>query len=124
MQNDSGGLLYYKEGKALTGKQTIDCASYELNQYGEAILKPSSTAETNTPKAENNTTKVDTNTTQKEKTNTVKKPSYKTYTVKKGDSFWYIARKFKVNVSTLIKLNNKSISSIIRPGIVLKIPHK
>lgn len=117
MQNDSGTLLYYKEGKALTGKQSIDGVSYEFNQYGETVLKPSSTAETNTPKVENNTT-------QKEKTNTVKKPAYKTYTVKKGDSFWSIARKFKVNMYTLIKLNNKSISSIIRPGNVLKIPQK
>ncbi|MDF2672300.1 MAG: hypothetical protein K0R09_565 [Clostridiales bacterium] len=124
LQNDSGSLLYYKEGKALTGKQTIDGVSYEFNQYGETILKPSSTAETNTPKVENNTTKVNTNTTQKDKTNTVKKPAYKTYTVKKGDCFWSIARKFKVNIYTLLKLNNKSISSIIRPGTVLKIPQK
>jgi len=117
MQNDSGSLLYYKDGKAITGKQSIDGVSYEFNKYGEAILKPSS-------KDETNTTKNETNTTQKKKPNVVKKPTYRTYTVKKGDSFWSIARKFKVNIYTLAKVNKKSIKSTIRPGTVLKIPQK
>lgn len=117
MQNDSGSWLYYKDGKAITGKQSIDGVSYEFNQYGETILKPSSTTETNT-------SKVETNTTQKKKPNVVKKPTYRTYTVKKGDSFWSIARKFKVNIYTLAKVNKKSIKSTIRPGTVLKIPQK
>lgn len=117
MHNDSGSLLYYKDGKAITGKQSIDGVSYEFNKYGEAILKPSS-------KDETNTTKNETNTTQKKKPNVVKKPTYRTYTVKKGDSFWSIARKFKVNIYTLAKVNKKSIKSTIRPGTVLKIPQK
>ena len=40
MQNDNGKWLYYKDGKAIIGKQTIGGVSYTFNQYGESDIIP------------------------------------------------------------------------------------
>lgn len=39
-QNDNGKWLYYKDGKAIIGKQTIGGVSYTFNQYGESDIQP------------------------------------------------------------------------------------
>ncbi len=40
MMNDSGKWMYYENGKALTGKQTIGSVSYTFNSYGETNDTP------------------------------------------------------------------------------------
>lgn len=49
---------------------------------------------------------------------------YTTYTVQKGDSFWFIARKLGCTMSELERLNNKSRLDLIHPGDVLRVPEK
>lgn len=46
------------------------------------------------------------------------------YTVKKGDTFYSISRKFDVGMVDLLAWNSKSTKSIIRPGDVLEIWRK
>ncbi|MCG4586279.1 LysM peptidoglycan-binding domain-containing protein, partial [Anaerosalibacter bizertensis] len=49
--------------------------------------------------------------------------SYATsYTVKPGDSFWKIGRKFGVKLESILKANNANQNTIIYPGQVLQIP--
>ena len=48
----------------------------------------------------------------------------KTHIVKKGESLASIAKKYKVSVKKLIKINNLKKPYIIRPGQKLKIPEK
>jgi len=48
----------------------------------------------------------------------------KTYTVKSGDTFWGISRKFGVNVNELMKVNGIQNASALKIGAVLKIPAK
>jgi len=48
----------------------------------------------------------------------------KTHVVKKGESLALIAKKYKVSVDELIKVNNLKKPYIIRPGQKLKIPEK
>lgn len=43
------------------------------------------------------------------------------YTVKKGDTFYSIGKKFNVGVADLIAWNRKSAKSVIRPGEILEI---
>lgn len=53
------------------------------------------------------------------------KPSYKEYTVVKGDSWWVIAKKQMGNGSRYKELaayNGKSTDDVIHPGDVLKVP--
>ena len=45
-----------------------------------------------------------------------------TYTIEKGDTLSRIARKHNIRLSELLKANNMSMSSIIRPGQRLSIP--
>ena len=42
--------------------------------------------------------------------------SHTYYTVVSGDSWWAIAKQFSVDMNTLVKLNGKTIDSIIHPG--------
>lgn len=44
------------------------------------------------------------------------------YTVKKGDSLWSIARKNGVSISALLDANGLSRNSVLKPGQTLKIP--
>ena len=44
-----------------------------------------------------------------------------TYTVKRGDTLWAIARKYNVTVENLVTWNNISNANLIYPGEVLKI---
>ncbi|RJQ29456.1 MAG: LysM peptidoglycan-binding domain-containing protein, partial [Peptococcaceae bacterium] len=46
---------------------------------------------------------------------------YNYYTVSKGDTLYWIARKHRVSLDELVRVNNLS-SSIIRPGEVLVMP--
>jgi LysM repeat protein len=39
--------------------------------------------------------------------------SGETYTVKKGDSLWFIAQKFNTDVETLKRINNLKFSNIV-----------
>jgi LysM repeat protein len=50
-----------------------------------------------------------------------KKYSYIRYKVKKGDSLWNIARKYKTTVKCLKRLNPKIRRNIIRPGWKIKV---
>ncbi len=45
------------------------------------------------------------------------------YTVKKGDSYWKIARKYGVSSSELMSLNNTT-STLIKPGQKIIVPKK
>jgi LysM repeat protein/GH25 family lysozyme M1 (1,4-beta-N-acetylmuramidase) len=45
----------------------------------------------------------------------------RTYTVRSGDSWWGIAKKYGMSMYTLASLNGKSINNTIYPGQVLKI---
>jgi LysM repeat protein len=47
---------------------------------------------------------------------------YKDYKVESGDTLFSIARKFKVSISDITKLN-KSASKLIHPGDILKVPN-
>jgi LysM repeat protein len=47
---------------------------------------------------------------------------YKTYTVKKGDTLWSIAKKYNVDVEKLKYLNGLR-GTALSPGKVLRIPH-
>ncbi len=47
-----------------------------------------------------------------------------TYTVSSGDTIFSIARKYKVKISDLVKLNKLENSKLIHPGDILKIPTK
>jgi len=44
------------------------------------------------------------------------------YTVKSGDTIFSIARKYKVSISSLVKINKLTNSKVIHPGDILKIP--
>jgi LysM repeat protein len=52
------------------------------------------------------------------------KPSYTTYTVKKGDTLSKIASLFSTSVSTLARYNGISASGVLKIGQKLKIPAK
>lgn len=93
VQNDSGNWMYFEDGKAVTGKKTIDGTTYEFDQYGVTAILP-------------------------------KDRRFTLYTVQKGDSFWAIASKYKVNIFELVSLGGKTIFSMIHPGDELKIPQK
>lgn len=54
-------------------------------------------------------------------TNTTQSNSGSTYTVKSGDSFWSIAKKYNMSMYTLAANNGLSINSVIHPGQVLKV---
>jgi LysM repeat protein len=58
---------------------------------------------------------------KKKKENTPK-PSGKTYTVKKGDWLYALAREWGINWKTLASLNGITYPYIIHPGQVLKLP--
>lgn len=44
------------------------------------------------------------------------------YSVQQGDSLWGIARRYRVNVADITRLNNIDQNSLIRPGQQLRIP--
>ncbi|HDL90080.1 MAG TPA: LysM peptidoglycan-binding domain-containing protein [Thermodesulforhabdus norvegica] len=53
-----------------------------------------------------------------------KKPRrFRFYRIKPGDTLWAIAKRFDTHVREIVKLNGLSKPSIIRPSMVLKIPH-
>lgn len=60
--------------------------------------------------------------TQPVQASSVNRP--KTYTVKKGDCFWLIARKYKMSVRHLCAINGKHYDSIIMPKDKLKLKGK
>ena len=45
-----------------------------------------------------------------------------TYTVKPGDSWWLIAYNKEVSMNKLASVNGKTTSSVIHPGMVLRLP--
>ena len=47
--------------------------------------------------------------------------TYQVYTVKKGDSLWAIAKKYKTTVAALAKLNDLKNPSLIHIGQKIKI---
>lgn len=47
--------------------------------------------------------------------------SHTYYTVVSGDSWWAIAKRFSMDVNSLVKLNGKFIDSVIHPGDVIRI---
>jgi len=51
-----------------------------------------------------------------------KKPEIQTYTVRKGDTIWSIAKVSQISVREIQKANNLDPNGLIRPGDVLKIP--
>ena len=44
------------------------------------------------------------------------------YTVETGDSFGKIAEKFNISISSIIWANNISKNTVLKPGLVIKIP--
>lgn len=56
------------------------------------------------------------------KPSTTQKPTVKTYSVKRGDTLYAIAKKYKTTVSRLAQLNNIKNINLIRIGQVLRIP--
>ena len=52
------------------------------------------------------------------------KPSFTTYTVRKGDTLWEIAQKYKTTVNELVRLNKIKNPNLIYPGQKLKVPGK
>lgn len=117
--NDSGKWMYYEKGKAVTGKKEISGLIYEFNQYGETASSPG-----NPVKSTDNEQKEDEKEEEPKNTPPPTPIVYKTYRVKKGDSFWKISRIYKCSMYELAKINNKTIKDIIYPGEVLKIPKK
>jgi len=61
---------------------------------------------------------------QFEKTQQDTKKKFMKYRVKKGDSVWFIAKKFGIDKHTLRRINNLSASNNIYPGQILSIPIK
>ncbi len=53
----------------------------------------------------------------------IKSLSLSTYTVKKGDTLSEIARRFKLNLDTVISYNNIRDARALRPGAVLNLPN-
>lgn len=53
--------------------------------------------------------------------NPMPQSNYYTYTVQRGDSLWRIARRFRVSVRYLVRINNIQNPNLIYPGQVLKI---
>lgn len=53
--------------------------------------------------------------------NSMPQSNYYTYTVQRGDSLWRIARRFRVSVRYLVRINNIQNPNLIYPGQVLKI---
>jgi len=51
-----------------------------------------------------------------------KEPEVRTYTVRKGDTIWRIAKLSRTTVREIQRANNLSSTGLIRPGDVLKIP--
>ena len=47
--------------------------------------------------------------------------NYFSYTVRRGDSLWRIARRFRVSVSYIVNLNGIQNPNLIYPGQILKI---
>lgn len=46
------------------------------------------------------------------------------YTVKKGDSFWKISKKYGVTLEKILKENKANMRTIIYPGQVIKVPER
>lgn len=59
---------------------------------------------------------------KKSKNKNSKNSSSHNYTVKSGDTLFAIAKKYKVSISDLAKLNKLGSNTLIKPGDVLKIP--
>lgn len=57
-------------------------------------------------------------TTTKKKRTTENKPKQKTYTVKKGDCLWNIAKKFYGNGAQYTKIYNANKSKIKNPNLI------
>jgi len=58
----------------------------------------------------------------KSKNSSEKKLKKGEYRVKSGDTIFSIAKKYKVSIEDLVKLNKLSSNSLIHPGDILKIP--
>ena len=99
--NDSGSLMYYRNGKALTGAQTISGVAYSFNSYGEAkTAAPVAPAQP------------------------VDGKKYTIYTVKKNDWLSKIAAEHNCTVDELLALNNISNKDLIYQGQQIKVPQK
>ena len=83
------------------------------------VLKVS--AETETKKETTGTTAAPTSSSGK-KTET--QPVYEDYTVKAGDTLYSIARASEITVAELKKINNFDDSTVLKYGVVIKIPSK
>ena len=44
-----------------------------------------------------------------------------THTVRKGDSAWSIAKRYGVSTRRLLELNGLQATSVLRPGMVLRV---
>jgi len=63
-------------------------------------------------------------TSKKKVTKIVNKRRKSEYQVAQGDTLFSIARKFKVNIEDITKLNRLGSSTLIHPGDIIKIPSK
>lgn len=100
VKNDTLWGLSKKYGVSVSDLKKANGVSGHLIYVGQKLQIPTkSTKETKTAKTSTSTSTVDTTST--------------THTVVKGDTLWSLAKKYGVSVSTLMKANNLSSSTIL-----------
>lgn len=100
VKNDTLWGLSKKYGVSVSDLKKANGVSGHLIYVGQKLQIPTKSAKaTKTAKISTSTSTVDTTST--------------THTVVKGDTLWSLAKKYGVSVSTLMKANNLSISTIL-----------
>ncbi len=98
-RNDSGKWMYYVDGKAATGKKTVDGTTYHFDAKGQLTKIEAIAPDTK---------------------------KYITYKAKKGDTLWGIAQTYGCTVAEIVSLNEKLLTdpNAVLEGWSLKLPQK